>query len=77
MSGKLLALMGYSPEPMIGFLKSLHDTHNLKYHNNATREDLIRKGFQEETRKKELARELFKTEAYQNNYSSTILEDDL
>ncbi len=77
MSGRLLALLGQSPEPLVGFLKSLHDTHNLKYHDNTTRETLIRKGFAEENRKKELAREIFKTDAYQNNYSSTILEDDL
>lgn len=77
MSGKLLALLGYSPDPLIRFLTSKKDTHNLKYHEQTVRADLIRKGFQQESRKKDLAKEIFKTDTYQNNYSSTLIDDDV
>ena len=77
MSGKLLALMGYSIEPLVKFLTSQKDTHNLKYHDQATRVEIMRKGFAEEKRKQTLAQDLFKTSTYQNNYTSTLIDDDV
>lgn len=77
MCGKLLALMGYDVEPVIQFLTSQKDTHNLKYHDQNTRVDIIRKGFAEEKRKKTLAQDLFKTSTYSNDYTSTLLDDDI
>lgn len=77
MSGKLLALMGYSIEPLIKFLTSQKDTHNLKYHDQSTRVAVMRKGFAEEKRKQTLAKDLFKTSTYPNNYSSTLIDDDV
>lgn len=77
MSGKLLSLMGYSPEPMIKFLTSKKDTHNLKYHDQKTRVDIIRKGFKQEERKKELAKDLFASGSYHNDYNSTLIDDDV
>jgi len=77
MSGKLLALLGYEAEPVIGFLTSQKDTHNLKYHDQSVRAELIRKGFAQEKQKQNLAKDLFKDSTYPNNYTSTIVDDDL
>lgn len=72
--GRLLFLMGYSPEGVIRFLQKGKQTHNLKYHDTGIREQVIRYGFESEKRKSQLARQLFPNSTYDNNYSSTLLD---
>lgn len=76
-SGRLLALMGYKPDGLLKFLFSNGDTHNLKYHNNNTRAQVIVKGFQEEKRKMHLAKELFPNSIFHNDHTSRLLDDDI
>lgn len=73
-SGRLLFLMGYSPEGIINFLNKGKATHNLKYHSADVRSQIVRYGFESEKRKADLARQLFPNSMYENNYSSSLLD---
>lgn len=73
-SGRLLFMMGYTPEGLIRFLTSGKDTHNLKYHSPEVRAQIVRYGFQAEKRKGELAKEIFSGSSYKNDYQSTLLD---
>lgn len=73
-SGRLLCLMGYSPEGLIKFLKKGKDTHNLKYHHADLRAKVVRYGFEAEKRKKSLARDLFPGNGYKNDYDTILLD---
>jgi len=72
--GRLLFLMGYSPEGVIQFLQKGKETHNLKYHSPDVRGQIVRYGFESEKRKAQLARQLFPSGTYSNNYSSSLLD---
>lgn len=75
-SGRLLALMGYSADGLVEFLvRETKDTHNLKYHPAETRAEIIRNGHREESRKIDFARELFPKRAYANNYNSRLIDE--
>lgn len=74
-SGRLLYLMGYTPEGVIRFLtRRKGETHNLKYHPPELRAQIIRYGFEDEKRKAQLARQLFPNSTYENNYRSHLLD---
>lgn len=79
LSGRLMALMGYHPENFLKFLKEkASKTHNLKYHDNNTRAQIVMNGYQDELRKMQLARDLFPASGnYRNDYTSQLLDDDV
>lgn len=78
LSGRLMALMGYAPDSLIEFLLCTgKGTHNLKYHDPATRADIIRNGHREELRKIELARDICPATVYNNNYNKRIIDDEV
>lgn len=72
--GRLLYMMGYSPEGIIRFLSEGRDTHSLKYHAPEIREQVIRYGFASEKRKADLARNLFPGSTYKNEYHTILLD---
>lgn len=77
-SGRLLALMGHKPDGLIRFLlESDRGTHNLKYHSPKVRAEIIRHGHHDETRKMQLARDLFSKSHYFNDHTSRLIEEDL
>lgn len=76
-SGRLLALMGYKPDGLINFLTRGEDTHNLKYHPSTLRAQIVRKGFEEEKRKMNFAKDLFAKSFYSNNYTTRLIDDDI
>jgi hypothetical protein len=75
LSGRLLALMGYTPDNLIKFLQRGKETHNLKYHSNQVRADVIRNGHAEELKKIKLANEVFPKTAYSNHFHSKIIDE--
>jgi hypothetical protein len=78
LSGRLLAVMGYKPDGLINFLmRGKKRTHNLKYHEQEVRKQIILKGYHEEGQKIRLANELFPAESYRNDYHSILIDDDL
>ena len=77
LSGRLLALLGYKPDGLIGFLLKIgKNTHNLKYHSPRVRAEIIRRGFNDEKRKMQLARDLFGSSLYSNDHVSQLIEED-
>jgi len=78
-SGRMMALMGYSPEKFLQFLRrKTGGTHNLKYHATEVREDIVRQGYQDENSKIKLAKEMFPTKnGYRNFYHSKLIDDDI
>lgn len=80
LSGRLMAMMGYDPERFIAFLhEKARGTHNLKYHDNDTRAEIVRQGHRDELRKMNLARDLFpsKNKIYRNDYDYKLIDDDV
>lgn len=77
-SGRLLALMHYKPDHLVKFVLS-HEgaTHNLKYHDPQTRAEIILHGYNDEMKKIRLAREVFPTGTYLNDYHSKLIDDDV
>lgn len=73
-SGRLLFMMGFSPEGLIGFLNKGKDTHNLKYHHPKVRARVIRHGYEAEKKKAQLAKQLFPKSSYKNEYQSILLD---
>lgn len=74
-SGRLLYMMGYTPEGIVQFLTAKKgETHNLKYHAPELRGQVIRYGFESEKRKAQLARQLFPKSTYENQYRSFLLD---
>lgn len=73
-SGRLLYLLGYSPEGLIRFLKKGEETHNLKYHSSDIRARVVSYGFEVEKRKAVLAKQLFSGSTYKNKYHSFLLD---
>lgn len=76
-SGRLLALLGYSPDGLIAFLTNGKDTHNLKYHSKKTRSEIIRQAYEDETRKIALAKEMFRSSLYANDHTSRLIDEDV
>lgn len=77
-SGRMLALMGYTPDRFIAFLKEkTGGTHNLKYHDSETRVDIVMRGYNDELRKMKLAQELFPGGGYRNDYHGKLIDDDV
>lgn len=65
-AGRALFLLGFTPEPMIKFLKTLDrqrkkykELPNHKYHNTATRIEILRQSWEAEKQAMEVARKLF------------------
>ncbi|OGQ08515.1 MAG: hypothetical protein A3G32_09520 [Deltaproteobacteria bacterium RIFCSPLOWO2_12_FULL_40_28] len=73
-SGRLLCIMGYTPNGLIKFLTRGGKTHNLKYHNPEIRARVVQYGFECEKRKAALSRKLFDKSVYPNQYSSILLD---
>ncbi len=73
-SGRLLFMMGYTPQGIKTFLARKGDTHNLKYHTPEIRAQVIQYGFEAEKRKAKLARQLFPNSTYDNQYNSILLD---
>lgn len=77
-SGRLMALMEYSPDRFLKFLtREKKRTHNLKYHDADVRADIVKKGFEEEIRKMRFAQEIFGHSHYKNHYQSRLIDDDI
>ncbi len=77
-SGRMLALLGYPLENYLKFIRSfLSNTHNLKYHDNETRAQIVSAGYNDEVRKLKLATELFKTDGYKGYHVSKLIDDDV
>ncbi|MBF0106901.1 MAG: hypothetical protein HQM16_16435 [Deltaproteobacteria bacterium] len=78
-SGRMLALMDLKPDGLVNFLlQKTKGTHNLKYHDPETRAEIIKKGFEEEKRKINLAKDLFpSSRGYRNHFHSKIIDDDV
>lgn len=72
-AGRLLFMMGMKPDGLLAFLE-LKETHNLKYHPSKVRAQIIREGYEAEKRKKALAKTLFSSSTYQNEYDSILLD---
>jgi len=75
LSGRLLALMGYTPDGLVAFLKRGKETHNLKYHSNELRANIILHGHQDELKKIQLANEIFPKTAYANHFHSKLIDE--
>ncbi len=63
-AGRALFLMGYKPDEMVKFLKELEKKRNKKipchkYHNTATRVEILKQSYEAEERAMEVARRLF------------------
>lgn len=67
-AGRVLFLLGYSPEPMISFLKEMDRRRKdkklpcHKYHNHATRAAILRESYEAERQAMEVAKRIFFTE---------------
>lgn len=73
-SGRLLYLLGYTPEGLMRFLRRGKETHNLKYHSSEIRARVVAYGFEAEKRKGVLAKQLFSGSTYKTKYHSFLLD---
>ena len=74
-AGRLLALLGYTPQGIIDFLKK-HQTggETAKYHNAETRGKIILAGFKREKELGGLASSLFPRQVYANHYHARLID---
>lgn len=75
--GRMLAMMGYAPDPIINFLlKAQSGNETLKYYAAPIRGAIIQEAHRLHAQRDELTRKLFKKSIYPNPYTSRIILAD-